>query len=95
MKIWGEVPKVSGIYDKNKNVKRTEGTSSIASKKDVVSISGPAKDYQTVMKAIKDVPSIRQDKVDNLVDKYDSGNYDINGKDTAEKIIKLMADSRI
>lgn len=95
MKIWGEVPKVSGIYAQNKNVKRVEGTSSIASKKDVVSISGPAKDYQTVMKAIKDVPNIRQDKVDNLVDKYESGNYDVNGRDTADMIIKSIVNSRV
>lgn len=94
MKIWGEVPKVSGVYN-NKNVKRAEGVSSTSSKKDVVSISGPAKDYQTVMKALKDVPEIRQDKVKDLLDKYEAGNYDINGKDTADKILKSMVDSRI
>jgi negative regulator of flagellin synthesis FlgM len=95
MKIWGEVPKVSGIYDTNKSVKRAEGSGSIASKKDVVSISGPAKDYQTVIKALKDVPDIRTDKVDELSDKYDAGSYDINGNDTADKILKSMIDSRM
>jgi negative regulator of flagellin synthesis FlgM len=95
MKIWGEVPKVSGIYDKNKSVKRSEGIANITSQKDVVSISGPAKDYQTVIKASKDVPDIRTDKVNELIEKYEAGNYDINGNDTAEKIIKSMVDSRI
>ena len=94
MKIWGEIPKILGAYDKNKSVKRAEGASSVAARKDVVSISGPAKDFQAVMKAVKEIPDIRQDKVNEYVDKYEAGNYDVNGKDTADKILKSMFDSR-
>lgn len=95
MKIWGEIPKVLGIYDKQKNLNKIDKTAGTASKKDIVSISSQAKDYQTVMKALRDVPDVRQDKVNELVDKYQSGNYDVNGKDIADKIIKSVLDKRV
>jgi negative regulator of flagellin synthesis FlgM len=94
MKIWGEIPKILGVYDKHKSVKKAEGTSGVAAKMDVVSISGSAKDFQTAMKAVKEIPDIRQGKVNELLDQYESGNYDVNGKDTADKILKSMFDTK-
>ena len=91
----GKVPKIAGVYNKDMGVKRSERTSGVASKKDFLSISGPAKDFQTVMKALKEVPSIRQDKVIDLSEKYEAGNYEIDGRDTAEKIMNSMVGKRI
>ncbi|MCX7923031.1 MAG: flagellar biosynthesis anti-sigma factor FlgM [Clostridia bacterium] len=95
MKIWGEFSKVFGVYDKQKNVNRVEKTAGVASKKDVVSISNQAKDFQTVMKAIKETPDVRKDKVDELAGKYQSGNYSVDGKDIADRIVKSMVDKRV
>lgn len=92
MRIWGDVPKVSGIYGKNKNIDKTEKTSGVASKKDVVSISNQAKDFQAIMKAVKDVPDIRTDKVNELKDKYESGSYNVDGKDIAQKLFHSVTD---
>lgn len=89
-RIWGDVPKVSGVYDKQKHLRKVEGAEKVVSRKDAVSISGPAKDYQTVMKALKDVPEIRQEKIGKLVDEYEAGTLDIDGKQTAEKILKSI-----
>lgn len=94
MKIWGEIPKILGVYDKQKNVGKTEKASGAASKKDVVSISNQAKDFQTVMKALKDVPDMRQDKVNELSEKYETGNYDVSGNDIAGKILKSIFDKK-
>lgn len=95
MKIWGEIPKVSGIYDKNKKLNKVDGISGISSKKDVISISNQAKDIQTVMKVLKDVPDVRQEKVKELSEKYESGGYNANGKEIADKIISSIMDKRI
>lgn len=95
MKIWGEIPKVTGVYNKQKNLNRIENASGIVSKKDAISISNQAKDYQTVMKALKDVPDIRRDKVDELAGKYEKDGYDASGRDVADKIIKSIIDKKV
>ncbi|MDF2523849.1 MAG: Anti-sigma-28 factor FlgM family protein [Clostridiales bacterium] len=95
MKIWGEIPKVSGIYDKNKKLNKVDGIAGIATKKDVISISNQAKDFQTVMKALKDVPDVRQEKVKELTEKFETGVYSASGKDIADKILKSVLDKRV
>jgi negative regulator of flagellin synthesis FlgM len=94
MKIWGEIPKIFGIYDKQKNVNKVDKTSAVVSKKDVVSISNQAKDFQTVMRALKEVPEVREEKVRELSEKYEAGNYDVSGKDIAEKMLKSVFDTK-
>lgn len=94
MKIWGEIPKVSEIYNKNNKLKKVGDIAGITSKKDVISISDQAKDFQTVMKALKDVPDVRQEKVKELSEKYGSGVYNASGKDIADKIISSILDKR-
>ncbi|WP_010681199.1 flagellar biosynthesis anti-sigma factor FlgM [Acetivibrio cellulolyticus] len=95
MKIWGEIPKVSGVYNKQKSAGKVDKTSNVASKKDIVSISNVAKDYQTVMKALKDTPDIRNDKVDSLKDKYEAGQYEVKETDIADKILKSVTEKKV
>jgi negative regulator of flagellin synthesis FlgM len=94
MRIPGEVPKITGAYEKIKNTGRTAGTGSVYNKKDHVSISGLAKEYQVTMKALKDVPDIRQDKVNDLSLRYGTGNYDVAGRDIADKLISRIFDKK-
>lgn len=95
MKIWGEVPKVSGVYGNYKSVNKVEKSTGVVSKKDTFSVSNMAKDYQTVMKAIKDLPNIRQDKVKELADRYEAGNYNTSGRDIADQVITSMFNNRL
>ncbi|HEX3027935.1 MAG TPA: flagellar biosynthesis anti-sigma factor FlgM [Clostridia bacterium] len=95
MKIWGDIPRVSGVYDKQKNVSRVDKTGGVSSKKDVISISNQAKDFQTVMKAARDVPDIRTDIVNDLSAKYESGKYDVNGNEIADKVLKSIIDQKV
>lgn len=95
LKIWGEVPRIPGIYNKNMKAGKIDKAPGTASKKDVLSISNTAKDYQTVIKALKGVPDIRQDKVNKLIEDYQSGNYDVSGKDIAERIVKSIIDKKV
>ncbi len=94
MKIWGDLPKIFGIDGKQKAVNKIQKTTA-ASKKDVVSISGQAKDLQVALKALKDVPDIRKDKVDILAEKYGSGTYNVSGRDVADSIIRSVLDKKV
>jgi negative regulator of flagellin synthesis FlgM len=88
MKIPEGIQRVSGIYNKNSKVNKTEKTTNASRKIDEVSISNKAIDYQIVSKALKDVPDIRQDKVNQLMDKYSSGVSNEKGIDISEKMLK-------
>lgn len=94
MKIWGGIPKVSGVYDKPDKINKVDKANNVEGKKDAVSISNKAKDFQTVMKALKDVPDIRQEKLNELADRYDSGNYDVSGNDIADKVLNSIFDKK-
>jgi len=90
MRINGDVTKISGIYNKNKNVGKVEKTESIATKKDILSISKGGKDFQTAMKALKDIPDIRYEKVSSIQEKYDKGEYNVSSSDLADKMIDYI-----
>lgn len=95
MKIWGEIPKVSGIYSNQKSLGKVDKVDSVSSKKDVVSISNEAKDIQTVMKALKNTPDIRAELVDRLKEKYEAGEYEVKETDIADKILKSLMEKNI
>lgn len=95
MKIWGEIPRILGVYNKSKNAAKVEKTEKVAAKKDVISISNQAKDYQVAMKALKDVPDVRQDKIREIEEKYSGGTYNVNGRDIADKIVKSHLDKKV
>ncbi|NTV89041.1 MAG: flagellar biosynthesis anti-sigma factor FlgM [Clostridiales bacterium] len=92
MRIPGDIPKITGTYDKIKSSGRVGSTSAVSPKMDVVSISSTAKDYQTVQKALKDVPDIRQSRVNELSGSYESGSYNVDGSDIADSILKNTFD---
>ena len=94
MKITGDIYNVAKVYNKQKSVDSVGRTSSIQPKKDVLSISNNAKDYQTVAKALKDVPDVRQDKIDKLTEVYRSGGYDVSGREIVEKIGSSILDKK-
>ncbi len=95
MKIWGEIPKVSGVYSKKKSVGKADRADRLSSKTDAVSISKEAKDIQTVMKALKNTPEIRNELVDKLKDKYEAGEYEVKETDIADKILKSVMDKKV
>ncbi|HHV96041.1 MAG TPA: flagellar biosynthesis anti-sigma factor FlgM [Clostridiaceae bacterium] len=95
MKIWGNIPNISGVYNDHKKVKSVNEVSGTKLKKDVVAISNKAKDYQLALKHLKDIPDYRADKVKEYTKRIESGNYDVKGRDIADKIIKSIFDKRV
>lgn len=94
MRIPGELSKITGVYGTQKNTGSIGKARSAASKKDVLSISNEAKDFQTVYKALKDVPDVRQSKVTELTKRFEAGSYDVTGRDVADKLINTAFDKK-
>jgi negative regulator of flagellin synthesis FlgM len=95
MKIWGNIPKVSGVYGNTGKVGKPSKVGEISSKKDEFSISGTAKDFTNVMKALRQIPDIRQDKVDEIAQKIERGQYSVKSSDVAGKIVESLQAKKI
>lgn len=94
MRIPGDLSKITGVYGTQKSVGRIGKTESVSAKKDVLSISNEAKDFQTINKALKDVPDIRQSKVDDILGSMNAGSYNVSGRDVADKVINSVFDKK-
>jgi len=90
MKIWGEVPKITGIYGNAGKAEKLSKSQSVASKKDQLTLSGPARDFTVAMKALRNVPDIRRDKVEAILERINRGEYNVSAEDVAAKITELM-----
>ncbi len=56
-------------------------------KKDMVAISSPAKDFQSVMQALSAVPDVRTEKVASIKAKIEAGTYNISTELVSEKML--------
>ncbi len=95
MKIWGDIPKVTGIYGNTSKIGRYTKTGEVSSKKDELSISGKAKDFSIAKQAVRQIPDVRQDKINEIKQKMDSGEYSVKASEVAEKILTAFKDSKI
>lgn len=95
MKISGDVPKITPVYGGAKRVGQAYGMSGVSAKRDELTISGTAKDFQTVMKALKDVPDVRDEKVAEIGSQVDAGTYEVGSEDVSSKIIESLMSRRI
>lgn len=80
----GNIQSMMNVY-KNQGLKTNESKS--ASRMDEVQISSEALDFQTVLNAAKNIPDIRQDKVNELKQQIDSGTYRVDAHKIAEKML--------
>lgn len=89
------INKISGanqIYKANKvdSKKAVTEAVSTSNKKDQVQISKEAMDFQTVLKAVKqlnNLPDIREEIVGPIKEKLDNGSYGVDSNDLAKKIL--------
>lgn len=94
MRIPGDISKITGVYGTQKNIGRVEKTGAAASKKDVLSISSEAKDLQTVYRALRGVPDVREDRVGDILKNMGTGSYNVTGHDVAEKVVNTVFDKK-
>lgn len=84
MKI-SNILQLTNIY-KNNNKTTIKGNS-VKSKKDDLNISSKALDYQTALSAINKVPDIREEKVNDIMERINNGTYNISSEEIAKKIL--------
>ena len=53
-----------------------------------VSLSPAAREIQLAEKAFRELPEVRQEKINELKERIAGGNYDVRGDKLAEKILK-------
>jgi negative regulator of flagellin synthesis FlgM len=84
-----KVSNVYKVYDVYK-AQRTQPMGRISraeEKKDMVALSTQAKDFQSVMQALSNVPDVRMDKVKEIKTKIDNNQYFVSSEEIANKIL--------
>ena len=73
---------VAQLYNREKTQK-VQNT-----KRDEVQISSMGRDYQIAKQAVADASDIREDRVAQLKERLDSGNYNVDMNDFANKLLE-------
>ncbi len=82
------IDQINNIYEtyKKQSVSKVQPAAKVQ-KKDEVALSAAAKDFQSVYKLLSTVPDVRQDKVSELQERLNSGNYNVKAEEVADKIL--------
>lgn len=89
-----QVQSILKVYSENKAAKSAspDKTTSVQRRDEVV-LSSVAKEFGPMLQALKNMPDVREDKVKEISAKMQSGNYTIDGREVADKMIgRAMAD---
>ncbi|MBS4026236.1 MAG: flagellar biosynthesis anti-sigma factor FlgM [Clostridia bacterium] len=62
---------------------------------DRTQLSEEARLHQVAMKALKNMPDVREDRVAELKKAIESGSYQVSGKEIAEKMLERSAIDRL
>ena len=81
---YNQIAQLYGV-SKTARTQKTQGTVSVS---DQVSISQAGRDYQIAKKAVSEASDIREDKVAQLKNMVNSGQYQVNGDDFASKLLE-------
>lgn len=99
VKLGGEIMridafnKVSQIYNANKTTKIKKTTESSFS--DKLEISQVGKDYRVAKNIVAQAPDIREAKVADIKKRIESGTYNINMQEVADKLVNRYFDEQI
>ena len=97
MRINGNIPiddnkpsdKVSEIR-KNQEIDNKDNANKTDDSKDRISLSGKAKEINELKRLISEMPDIRADRVDALRKAIDSGDYNIDAKKIAQRMLEEL-----
>ncbi len=71
----------------NKNIKNDKKIEKQEKKNDTFIVSNQARDFQTVLKAVANSPDVREEKVNNILDKMKNESYNVSTEDIAKKLL--------
>ncbi len=78
---------VAQIYNKNKAA-RTQRASAADTSRDEVQISSFGRDYQIAKQAVAEASDIREDRVAQLKESVNAGNYNVDVDDFANRLLQ-------
>ena len=90
MKIQGNpnIQKIMKAYGKTTpKAQKTEGKKF---EEDKIEISSQAREIQVAMKALKELPEVREDKVNEIRAQIKDGTYKPSAEDVAEKLLERI-----
>jgi len=97
MKIDGNSPVerkdlYSGVHevDKHQETKKKKDVEKADAEKDKISLSGKAKGISELKATIDQLPDVRTDKIDAVKQAIDTGNYNIDARKIAQKILEEL-----
>ncbi|NLO09352.1 MAG: flagellar biosynthesis anti-sigma factor FlgM [Clostridiales bacterium] len=85
--------KVSQVYNAN-NVKKATKPSG-GSFSDKLEISQKGQDYRVAKQIVTQTPDVREDKVNQIKKQIESGTYNINMTDVADKVVNRYFDELV
>lgn len=85
--------KVSQLYNTNKVKKATKlGGESFSDK---LEISQKGKDYRIAKQIVAQTPDVREDKINDIKNRINSGTYNVDMTEVAEKVVNRYFDELI
>ncbi len=78
---------IAQIYKSTKPAK-AQRTKDVSAERDEVQISSFGREYQIAKQAVANASDIREDKVANIKERVDSGNYSVDVNDFANKLLE-------
>lgn len=78
---------VAQLYNREKTQK-VQNTKQMSTGRDEVQISSMGRDYPIAKQAVADASDIREDRVAQLKERLDSGNYNVDMNDFANKLLE-------
>ncbi|MGF7059777.1 flagellar biosynthesis anti-sigma factor FlgM [Brassicibacter mesophilus] len=96
MKIFNNnIDKIVQAY-KRQDAKKGVKEAGRLTKKDQLSLSEKAKEYQAAMNALKDTPDVRTEKVEAIKHQIETGTYKVDASKIAQKMLdNINMDKRI
>lgn len=85
MKI-NQIQQISELYGATSTRKMPSKNTKVGAK-DKLEISETAKHFQTALKAAKESPDIRTEKVDKIKAQIESGTYNVSSEEVAKKMM--------
>jgi negative regulator of flagellin synthesis FlgM len=81
------VSRMQGVYSASSYVQPTKKTSRPDNQKEILTLSAHAQDFKAVYEVLSKVPDIREDKVADIMNRMNRGEYNVSSKDLAAKML--------
>lgn len=83
--------KITGLFNTvnlyNKNTKNNTKVNTNKVKNDSFEVSDKAREFQNVLKAVNASPDVREDKINDIMNKIKNGTYNVSSEDLANKLL--------